>query len=185
MVLSDRDILKNINEKKLIIKPFDNQSLQPSSYDLHLSSKFLIFENHTKEYIDVKSNEKYTKLINVNKAGFFIIHPREFTLGATVEYVKIPAHLVARIEGKSSLGRLGLVIHATAGFVDPGFEGTLTLEISNFSNLPIKIYPKMKIAQLAFYQMKSLPTKLYGEYNNKYQGQKDPTSSKLWKDFIK
>ena len=185
MVLSDIDIKKNIENKKIGIDPFDDECLQPASYDLHLSSKFLIFENHSKEYIDVKSREQYTKLIDIKNLGFFIIHPREFTLGATIEYIKIPSNLVARIEGKSSLGRLGLVIHATAGFVDPGFEGTLTLEISNLSNLPIKIYPEMKIAQLAFHQMKSEPKKLYGEYNNKYQKQINPTSSKLWKDFIK
>ncbi|MCL4392759.1 dCTP deaminase [Patescibacteria group bacterium] len=184
MVLSDKDIQENIEKGEIVIKPFNKESLQPSSYDLHLSSKFIIFDNYTKEYIDVKSNDEFGKLIDITDKGYFIIHPGEFVLGATIEYVKIPSFLVARIEGKSSLGRLGLIIHATAGYVDPGFEGTLTLEITNLSRLPIKIYPDMKIAQLAFQKMLSIPSKLYGEYNNKYQGQIDPTSSKLWKDFV-
>ena len=184
MVLSDIDIKKNIKNGSITIDPFDIKCIQPASYDMHLASKFIIFENHTKEYIDVKSKDDIGTMIDISNNGFFIIHPREFALGATIEYVKIPQFLVARIEGKSSLGRIGLVIHATAGYVDPGFEGTLTLEITNLSNLPIKIYPHMKIAQLAFHMMTTNSFKSYGEYGNKYQGQTDPTASKLWKDFV-
>ncbi len=182
MVLSDVDIRKRLS-KDLKISPFSEESIQPSSYDLHLASKFIIFDNHFTEIIDVKAKNTNSKIVDVKDEGYFLIHPNNFILGATQEIVKIPNDLVARIEGKSSIGRLGLIIHATAGYVDPGFEGTLTLEMFNLSSLPIKIYVNMKIAQLSFLEMTSPSSKKYGEYNNKYQNQIDPTESMLWKDF--
>jgi dCTP deaminase len=183
MVLSDVDIKKEINKGSLKIDPYIEDSLQPSSYDLHLGSKFVVFDNHETDIIDVKLKNNNTRIIDVTDKGYFIIHPNNFILGSTKENIKIPNYLVSRIEGKSSIGRLGLIVHATAGYVDPGFEGTLTLEMFNLSSIPIKIYIDMKIAQLSFFEMKSPSSKSYGEYKNKYQGQIDPTESLLWKDF--
>ncbi len=185
MVLSDGDILKEIKKGELKIKPFKKDSIQPSSYDLHISSKFLIFKNSKIPYIDVKEDMDNTELVDVKGKGFFFLHPGEFVLSSTLEYISNPDYLVARIEGKSSLGRIGLIIHATAGFVDPGFRGTLTLEMTNLINTPIKIYVGMKIAQLAFFTMTSPSKKSYGEYNNKYNNQKDPTKSHYFKNFSK
>ncbi len=185
MILSDRDILNELKKGDLKITPFTKNSIQPSSYDLHISSKFLIFKNANTPYIDVKEDIDNTEIVDVKTHGYFFLHPGEFILSSTLEYVEIPNYLVARIEGKSSLGRIGLIVHATAGFVDPGFHGTLTLEMTNLINTPIKIYTGMKISQLAFFTMTSPSKKPYGEYNNKYNGQKDPTKSHYFKDFIK
>lgn len=183
MVLSDIDIKSEIDKGELVIDPYDEDSIQPSSYDLHLSSKFVVFDNHNTDIIDVKIKPNNTRMLDLKDKDYFIIHPNNFVLSATVEKIKIPRYLVSRIEGKSSIGRLGLIVHATAGYVDPGFEGTLTLEMFNLSSVPIKIYVGMKIAQLSFFEMKSPASKAYGEYKNKYQGQLDPTESMLWKNF--
>lgn len=183
MVLSDIDIKREIEKGDLVISPYSDDSIQPSSYDLHLDSKFIVFDNHDTDIIDVKLKPNNTRTVDVKDKGYFIVHPNNFVLGVTVENIKIPKYLVSRIEGKSSIGRLGLIVHATAGYVDPGFEGTLTLEIFNLSSVPIKLYIDMKIAQLSFFEMKTPSSKPYGKYKNKYQGQTDPTESMLWKNF--
>ena len=174
MVLSDRDIRARL-KKDLRIIPFDDSCVQPSSVDLHLGNDFLVFDSHSQSLIDTKKIVKgLMKKIVIAKDEPLILHPREFVLGTTAEWVKIPSDLVARLEGKSSLGRIGLVIHSTAGYVDPGFEGQLTLEISNLANLPIALYRGMKICQISFNQMTSPAQFPYGHKKIKshYQGQK-------------
>jgi len=174
MVLSDRDIRARL-KKDLRIIPFDDSCVQPSSVDLHLGEDFLVFDSHSQSLIDTKKIVKgLMKKIVIAKDEPLILHPREFVLGTTAEWVKIPSDLVARLEGKSSLGRIGLVIHSTAGYVDPGFEGQLTLEISNLANLPIALYRGMKICQISFNQMTSPAQFPYGHKKIKshYQGQK-------------
>jgi dCTP deaminase len=185
VILSDRDIVKRIKDKSLVIKPFKPNMVQPSTVDLTLHPKVLVFNNYQTGLIDVRKKQDISKKVNMGKNGWFVVHPGEFILGSTVERVSIPKDLAAKLEGKSSLGRLGLIVHATAGYVDPGFQGDLTLEISNISNLPIKLYAHMKIAQIAFHQMSSEVLSPYGrkKLGSKYQGQKDPTASKIWKDF--
>jgi dCTP deaminase len=175
MLLSDRDIKDLIKKGEIIVEPFDENLVQPCSLDIRLGNEFRIFESHNIPYIDPKEPDKYSKLIKCE--DYIIIHPGEFVLGRTLEYIKLPNHIAATLEGRSSLGRMGIIIHATAGFVDPGFEGTLTLEISNLSNLPVKLYPGMKIGQLAFYKLSSPCEK---PYCGKYKGQKPPESSKLY-----
>ena len=174
MVLSDGDIRARL-KKDLRIIPFDDSCVQPSSVDLHLGEDFLVFDSHSQSLIDTKKIVKgLMKKIVIAKDEPLILHPREFVLGTTAEWVKIPSDLVARLEGKSSLGRIGLVIHSTAGYVDPGFEGQLTLEISNLANLPIALYRGMKICQISFNQMTSPAQFPYGHKKIKshYQGQK-------------
>lgn len=186
MILSDREIKKYIKEKKLVLEPFIKKNLQPSTIDITLSPKVRIFKNIHYPFIDVKKvPEDISELIEFNKKDGFIIHPGEFILGATVEYVEIPNDLVARLEGRSSLGRLGLIVHATAGYIDPGFKGTITLEITNISRMPLKVYPHMRTGQLTFYKMSSEAEVPYGDkkLKSKYQGQKDPTESRIKKDF--
>ncbi len=180
MLLSDRDIKRYIQEKKIIVDPFDENLVQPCSLDVRLSNQFRLFNSHNVEYIDTKKPDNYTKLVEVKDS--IVIHPGEFVLGRTIEYIKLPNDICAILEGRSSLGRLGIIIHATAGFIDPGFEGTITLEISNLSNLPVKLYPGMKIGQLAFYKLSSPCEK---PYCGKYKGQILPESSKLYIDFEK
>jgi dCTP deaminase len=186
MILSDRDIKEWINKKGLVIRPFVKKNLQPSTYDLLLSDKIRVFDNYKEGLIDVRSQVDVTRVVKVGKDGF-VVHPGEFVLGSTKEYFEIPGTLCGKLEGRSSLGRLGLVIHATAGYVDPGFKGWLTFEISNLSRLPIKIYKEMRVAQICFLRMNSVPERLYGESlnGNKYQGQKGPTASRFWKDYEK
>jgi dCTP deaminase len=185
MVLSDRDIkarLKSRNtSEKLSIKPFSPSSVQPSSVDLHLGHDFLVFDNHSTSLIDTKHGVRGLMKKIVIKDNPIVVHPREFVLGSTIETVKIPHDLVARLEGKSSLGRIGIVIHSTAGYVDPGFEGQLTLEISNLSNLPIALYKGMRICQISFIQMTSAAEIPYGDARLKshYQGQKGASESNL------
>ena len=187
MILSDRDILKRINDGSLKVVPFDKKSVQPSTIDFRLSSKISVFDNWHTGIIDLAEKVDVARTIDVGKNGFFIIHPGEFILGSTVERVTLPADLAAKVEGRSSLGRLGLIIHATAGYVDPGFSGHITLEISNISRLPIKLYAGMRIGQLGFVMMSSPALRPYGSKNlgSKYQYQKGPTTSKIWKDFQK
>lgn len=188
MVLSDKTIRELVKSKKLLIFPFDPQLIQPSSYNLRLANKFRIFKNAQQAFLDVREPvADFMEEITIKDDQPIIIHPREFILGETVEYFEIPNDLVGRLEGKSSLGRLGIIIHSTAGYVDPGFRGTLTLEISNLANIPIKLYPKMKIAQMSFHYMSTPAETPYGSkvLGSKYQGQKGPTESKIFKEFTK
>lgn len=181
-MLSDRDIRKKIREKEIVIKPFDPKCVQPSSVDLHLGNDFLVFDSHSQSVIDTRKEvDGLMKRIEVKGDRPLILHPREFVLGTTIEWLKIPIDLVARLEGKSSLGRIGLIIHSTAGYFDPGFEGQATLEISNLSNLPIALYKGMRICQMSYIQMTSPAEFPYGhqKLHSHYKGQRGATGSKL------
>ena len=185
-VLSDRDIRAALEAGTVAIHPYDPQDLQPSSVDLHLDKSFRVFRNNRYAFIDVRAPQPdLTELLTVEEDEPFILHPGEFVLGQTHEWVELPDDLVARLEGKSSLGRLGLLIHSTAGFIDPGFDGHVTLELSNVANLPITIYPAMKIGQLSFVQMSEPAETPYGSgsLGSKYQGQRGPTPSRYWQNF--
>jgi dCTP deaminase len=186
MILSDVDIRKEISAGRIEIDPFDDGCLQPSSVDLHVDRQFRVFANSRYPFIDVRREmPDLTELVEVEGEEAFILHPGEFVLGSTLERVTLPDDLVARLEGKSSLGRLGLLIHSTAGFIDPGWDGHVTLELSNVANLPITIYPGMKIGQLSFVQLSEPAERPYGSagIGSKYQGQKGPTPSRYWKNF--
>ncbi len=187
MILSDRSILEAINDGRIIIEPFDENCLQPSSVDLHLDYRFLVFKNHTLGHIDVREDlSNLTQEVSSDDDDDpFMLHPGEFVLGSTLERVSVPEDLVARLEGKSSLGRLGLLIHSTAGYVDAGWDGQLTLELSNVSNLPITLYPSMKIGQISFVQMTTPADRPYGssELGSKYKGQEGPKASRYWENF--
>jgi dCTP deaminase len=185
-VLSDRDIRAQLQSGRVRIDPYDPACLQPSSVDLHLDSDFRVFRNNRYPFIDVRSPQPdLTDLITIEGDEPFILHPGEFVLGQTMEWVELPDDLVARLEGRSSLGRLGLLIHSTAGYVDPGWKGNLTLELSNVANLPIALYSGMKIGQISFFQMSSAVERPYGsrELGSRYQGQSSPTASQYYKDF--
>ncbi|MGH1502489.1 MAG: dCTP deaminase [Acidimicrobiales bacterium] len=186
MILSDRTIKERIADGSIIVEPYDERAVQPSSVDLRLDSYFRVFRNHTLSHIDVKQNlEELTQLVEASDEDPFILHPGEFVLGSTAERVAIAPDLVGRIEGKSSLGRLGLLIHTTAGFVDAGWDGQLTLEFANVASLPITLYPGMKIGQISFIQMTSDAERPYGtgSLGSKYQGQKGPRPSRYWENF--
>src|SRR5438477_1006394 len=184
MILSDRSIREEIELGRIEIDPFDERSVQPSSVDLHVDRTFRTFHNARYPFIDVKVDmPDLTELIEVDGDSPFILHPGEFVLGSTQERVRLPDDVVARLEGKSSLGRLGLLIHSTAGYVDPGWDGYLTLELSNVANLPITIYPAMKIGQISFFRLTSPAEAPYGSAGNKYQGQRGPTPSRFFRDF--
>jgi dCTP deaminase len=186
MILSDRDIRAAIESGAVGIDPFDPEDLQPSSVDLRVDRVFRTFHNARHPYIDVrKPMDDLTELVEVDADEAFILHPGEFVLGSTREHVTLPDDLVARLEGKSSLGRLGLLIHSTAGYVDPGFRGHLTLELSNVANLPITIYPNMKIGQISFFRLTSPAENPYGSgpVGSKYQGQRGPTPSRYYENF--
>ena len=185
-VLSDRDIRAALESKAIRIDPYDPHDLQPSSVDLHLDRSFRVFRNNRYPYIDVRSPQPdLTELISVANDEPFILHPGEFVLGQTLEWVELPDDIVARLEGRSSLGRLGLLIHSTAGYVDPGWRGNLTLELSNVANLPIALYYGMSIGQISFFEMSSAAERPYGsaELGSKYQGQSEPTASAFHRDF--
>src|ERR1700690_2145286 len=185
MVLSDRTIARLLAEKRIEIDPYDPALLQPSSVDVRVDRYFRVFRNNLYPYIDVKqAQEDLTELVEIDDEPF-ILHPGEFVLGSTLERVRLPDGLVARLEGKSSLGRLGLLIHSTAGFIDPGWDGHVTLELSNVANLPITIYPGMKIGQISFMQMTEPAATPYGssEIGSKYKGQTGPTPSRYFKNF--
>ena len=187
-MLSDNDINKALEDKLIEISPLDISYIQPSSVDLRVGEEFRVFENHKYSHIDPKSpQEDLTTLVEATIDEPFVLHPGEFVLGTTYEKVTLSNKIVARLEGKSSLGRIGLLIHSTAGFVDPGFSGYLTLELSNVANLPIKIYPEMKIGQISFYYLNSPSVWMYGDesFGSKYQGQEGPTPSKSHNDFDK
>ncbi len=186
MILSDRSIREELAAGRIVIEPLADRNVQPSSVDLHCDSLFRVFRNDTTPYIDPKqSHEDLTELVEVKEGGSFILHPGEFVLGSTLERVKLPDDLVARLEGKSSLGRLGLLIHSTAGFVDAGWDGHLTLELSNVANLPIALYPGMKIGQISFLRMTTPADHPYGSgtTGSKYQGQRGPTPSRYYLNF--
>ena len=187
MILSDRTIREAIDSGRIVIDPFDPAKVQPSSVDLTLDHRFLVFRNHTRGVIDVKEDlSDLTELVEITEPGAaFLLHPGEFVLGSTAERIGLPDDLVGRIEGKSSLGRLGLLIHTTAGFVDAGFDGGITLELSNVASLPITLYPGMKIGQISFLQMTTAADVPYGSgaLGSKYAGQVGPTASQYWKNF--
>src|SRR5256885_11268477 len=186
MILSDVSIRKALAEGRILIDPLPEGAVQPSSVDLRVDRYFRVFRNDTTPFIDPKlPQEDLTELVEVSDDGAFILHPGEFVLGSTLERVALPDDIVARLEGKSSLGRLGLLIHSTAGFVDAGFDGHLTLELSNVANLPIAIYPGMKIGQISFLRMSTAAEHPYGsdETRSKYQGQRGPTPSRYYLNF--
>jgi dCTP deaminase len=186
VVLSDRTISRLLAEGRIEIDPYDETLLQPSSVDVRVDRYFRVFANNRYPFIDVKqAQEDLTELVEVEDGTPFILHPGEFVLGSTLERVRLPDDLVARLEGKSSLGRLGLLIHSTAGFIDPGWDGHVTLELSNVANLPITIYYGMKIGQLSFVQLTEPAETPYGAsgLGSKYQGQRGPTPSRYWKNF--
>ncbi len=186
MVLSDRDIRAEVEAGRIVIEPFTPDAVQPSSIDLHLDRRFRVFRNSRYPYIDVRDEQpELTELVEIAGDEPFILHPGEFVLGSTLERVGLPDDLVARLEGKSSLGRLGLLIHSTAGYVDPGWDGNLTLELSNEANLPITLYDGMKIGQISFQRLSSPVEVAYGDQRigSRYRGQRDPTASLYHRDF--
>ncbi|HWH08430.1 MAG TPA: dCTP deaminase [Candidatus Thermoplasmatota archaeon] len=185
MILSDRDIRERLARGDLVVDPLDDPDVQvqPASVDLRLGSEFLAFRNPHIPYLDTRggSVEAYTERIVIPEGGMFILHPGEFVLGTTLERVRIPDDLVAKVEGRSSLGRLAVVVHATAGFVDPGFEGHITLELSNLGRVPVALHPGMRVSQIALHQMASPAERPYGHptRNSKYQGQRGPVASRI------
>ena len=186
MVLSDRTIRRLLEEGRIGIDPYDDELLQPSSVDVRVDRFFRVFRNSRYPFIDVtEPMEDLTELVEIDGDEPFILHPGEFVLGSTLGRITLPDDLVARLEGKSSLGRLGLLIHSTAGFVDPGWDGHVTLELSNVANLPITIYHGMKIGQLSFVQLSEPAESPYGSsaLGSKYQGQAGPTPSRYWQNF--
>ncbi len=188
MILSDRDVKAQIDAGRIVIEPYDATCIQPSSVDVKISNLFRVFRNHTAGVIDVKKDmTDLTELVEIPVDGVFMLHPGEFVLGSTLERVGVPDDLVARVEGKSSLGRLGLLIHSTAGFIDAGFDGHVTLELANVANLPITLYPGMKIGQVSFMKMTSPAENPYGSgaKGSKYQGQRGPTPSRYFENFNK
>lgn len=186
VILSDVSLREAIDAGRIVIDPFDDVAVQPSSIDVRVDALFRVFRNHTAGIIDVKTDMTgLTELVEIPADGVFMLHPGEFVLGSTLERVAVPDDLVARIEGKSSLGRLGLLIHSTAGFVDAGFDGHITLELANVASLPITIYPGMKIGQLSFMEMTTPAGRPYGKgaRGSKYQGQRGPTPSRYFENF--
>jgi dCTP deaminase len=186
VILSDRTIREELAAGRIVLDPFDEGLIQPASVDVRLDRFFRVFLNHTMPVIDVKQNlEELTRLVELDEDRTFVLHPGEFVLGSTLERVALPVDLVGRVEGKSSLGRLGLLIHSTAGFVDPGWNGHITLELSNVANLPITLYPGMKIGQISFLRMTTPADVPYGtgKLGSKYQGQRGPTPSRYWENF--
>ena len=186
MLLSDRDIRSHIETGRIALDPYDATMIQPSSVDVRIDRYFRLFDNHKYPVIDPAEDQPdLTRLIEVAPDEPFILHPGEFVLGATFEQVTLADDVAARLEGKSSLGRLGLLTHSTAGFIDPGFSGHVTLELSNMATLPVKLWPGMKIGQLCFFQLSSPAEKPYGsaEYKSRYNGQRGPTASRSFLNF--
>jgi dCTP deaminase len=181
-VLSDGTIRRLVDDGRIVIKPFDASLIQPASIDLRLGDSFRVFNNHKAAAIDLRQGppEGLTEQVTANERDGFVIHPGEFCLGRTAEWVELPDDVVARIEGKSSLGRLGLIVHATAGFIDPGWKGTLTLELNNLTRVPIKLYPNLLIAQLSFMALDQPAQRPYGSeaLGSHYQGQVAATESR-------
>ena len=186
MLLSDSDIRSYVASGRVRLKPWDPEMVQPSSVDIHLDRFFRLFDNHQYPVVDPAADQpELTRLIEVSADGEFVLHPGEFVLGATYERVTLADDVAARLEGKSSLGRLGLLTHSTAGFIDPGFSGHVTLELSNTATLPIKLYPGMKVGQLCFFQLSSPAERPYGAgaTGSRYQGQRGPTASRSHLNF--
>lgn len=186
MLLSDRDILAQVDAGRVRLDPYDADLVQPSSIDFRLDRHFRLFDNHKYPFIDpAEEQPDLTRAFEVGSDEPFVLHPGEFVLGSTYEQVTLPDDIAARVEGKSSLGRLGLLTHATAGFVDPGFSGHVTLELSNVATLPIKLWPGMKIGQLCFFQLTSPALHPYGSdaTGSHYQGQRGPTASRSFARF--
>jgi dCTP deaminase len=188
MVLSDRTIKEQMAAGRIIIRPFDPKDVQPASVDLHLDRRVLVFRNNKDPYIDLrKPMLELTEPMDIADDRPFILHPGEFVLGSTLEHIEVPDDIVARLEGKSSLGRIGLLIHSTAGYVDPGWKGHLTLELTNVSRLPVTLYYGMRIGQISFLEMTTPVDRPYGskDLGSRYQGQTDPTASRAHIDFDK
>ncbi|MBI4298250.1 MAG: dCTP deaminase [Chloroflexi bacterium] len=187
MVLSDHTIKEELARGRIVIQPFDPSCIQPASVDVHLDRKLLVFRNSRRPYIDVRQDiSDLNEMVEIENETPFILHPGEFVLASTLEYIAIPENIVARLEGKSSLGRIGLLIHSTAGYVDPGWKGHLTLELSNVANLPVTLYYGMKIGQISFLMLTTPAENLYGSpaLGSKYQGQTEPTASRMHEDFL-
>ena len=188
MLISDRDIRAEIAAGRVKVEPFTEAMVQPSSVDVRLDRFFRVFENHKYEVIDPsKEQPELTREVAVAPNEFFILHPGEFVLASTYEVITLPDDIAGRLEGKSSLGRLGLLTHSTAGFIDPGFSGHITLELSNVANLPVKLFPGMKIGQLCLIKLSSPAEHPYGSavYGSRYQGQRGPTPSRSFLNFHK
>jgi dCTP deaminase len=186
VLLSDRDIKAEINAGRVKVEPYDAAMIQPSSVDVRLDRFFRVFENHKYSVIDPSIEQSdLTREVAVEANEEFILHPGEFVLASTYEVITLPDDIAGRLEGKSSLGRLGLLTHSTAGFIDPGFSGHITLELSNVANLPVKLFPGMKIGQLCLIKLSSPAENPYGSalYGSRYQGQRGPTASKSWLNF--
>ena len=186
MLISDRDIRAEIDSQRIVLEPFEPAMVQPSSVDVRIDKFFRLFDNHKYAHIDpAQEQPELTRLVEVEQDEAFILHPGEFVLGSTYETVTLPDDIAARLEGKSSLGRLGLLTHSTAGFIDPGFSGHVTLELSNMATLPIKLWPGMKIGQLCFFRLSSPAMRPYGsgEYASRYQGQRGPTPSRSYQNL--
>lgn len=189
MVLSDRTIREELAKGNIVITPLEEGHIQPASVDIRLDRKIRVFHNYHSPFIDVyQPSEDLTALVEIQDGKPFMLHPNEFVLGSTLEYISVPDHLVARLEGKSSLGRLGLLIHSTAGYVDPGWKGHLTLELRNVANLPITLYYGMRIGQISFTRLTAPAERPYGSpgLGSKYQGQGDePVASRANRDYTK
>ena len=186
MLLSDRDIRAELAAGRVVLEPFDAGMVQPSSVDVRLDKFFRVFENHRYPHIDpAEEQPELTRMVEPHEGEPFILHPGEFVLASTYEVVTLPDDVAGRLEGKSSLGRLGLLTHSTAGFIDPGFSGHVTLELSNVATLPIKLWPGMKIGQLCLIRLSSPAEQPYGSsaYGSRYQGQRGPTASKSYLNF--
>ncbi len=186
MLLSDRDIRAEIAANRVGVEPFDEAMIQPSSVDVRLDKFFRVFENHKYSVIDPSTEQaELTREVSAEGDEPFILHPGEFVLASTYEVITLPDDIAGRLEGKSSLGRLGLLTHSTAGFIDPGFSGHITLELSNVANLPVKLFPGMKIGQLCLIKLSSPAEHPYGseKYGSRYQGQRGPTASRSFKNF--
>ena len=181
MLLSDRSIREEIAAKRVTIAPYKAECVQPSSVDLHLGNEFRVFRNVHNAFIDARERKDYTELVEIKNGEPFVLHPRELVLGCTVERIELPDDLFALLEGKSSLGRIGVIIHATAGQVHPGWKGRLTLELSNVGKLPVALYPGMEIAQIAFGRLSTPADKPYGHkgLKSRYQGARGPGESRL------
>jgi dCTP deaminase len=188
VLLSDRDILAELDAGRVQLDPLTRDMIQPSSIDVRLDKFFRVFDNHKYPHIDPAADQsELTREVEVGNDETFVLHPGEFVLGSTYELVGLPDDIAARLEGKSSLGRLGLLTHSTAGFIDPGFSGHVTLELANVATLPIKLYPGMKIGQLCFFRLSSPAENPYGSsiYGSRYQGQRGPTPSRSHANFHK
>ena len=188
MLLSDRDIRAELDAGRVLLEPYDKEMVQPSSVDVRIDRYFRLFDNHKYPVIDPSLDQPdLTRLVEAESDEPFVLHPGEFVLGSTYEQVTLPDDVAARLEGKSSLGRLGLLTHSTAGFIDPGFSGHVTLELSNVATLPIKLWPGMKIGQLCFFRLSSPTEHPYGTgpYGSRYQGQRGPTASRSFQNFYR